>query len=59
MPKILRPIFFFSILGKVSKLALVKFFSELHMLVDFKYLFCINLLTLEIWQSVNNIKMMC
>jgi len=43
----------FSYFGKVSKLAAVKFFSQLHMLVDFKYPFLCESLGLEIFHTCN------
>jgi len=49
---------FFSILGKVSKLVVVKNILQLHMLVDFKCLFLVNLLALKFGTRVFNIKMM-
>ena len=40
---------FFAILRRVPKLAIVKFFFELHLLVDFKYIFLSKSFSLEIW----------
>jgi len=47
-----------SIFGRLSKLAAMKNISQLHMLVDFKYLFLVNLLALKFCIHVINIKMM-
>jgi len=42
-----------SILGRVSKLIVVKFFSRIHMFVDFEYLFLCKSFGLEIWHANN------
>jgi len=47
-----------SVLGRVLKLAAMNFFSHLHMLVDFEYLFCVNLLALKFCKNVINIEML-
>jgi len=47
----------FSALGRVSKLAVVKSFLQLHMLVDFDYFFLANLLNLKFCIHVINIEM--
>ena len=50
---------FFSIFRRVSKLAVVKFFSQLYMLVDFNFFFLVyKSFGIEIWHTCIYIKMM-
>jgi len=47
-----------STIGKVLKLAAINFFSWLHMLVDYKYIFCINFWALKFGTHVIDIQVM-